>query len=61
MHSIAAEVPKEILMLFEHRNRYTLTSQQIAQHDARRTAAYNATCGFQWELGHRSMFLSRVA
>jgi hypothetical protein len=61
MHSIAAEVPKEILMLFEHRNRYTLASQQIPQHDARRTAADNATGRLQWWVGHKSMFLSRVA
>src|SRR4051812_36230313 len=43
MYRIAAEVAKEIVVLFDHRHFHAVTSEQIAEHHARGTAANNAT------------------
>src|SRR6266576_1253342 len=52
MHSIATEIAKEVLMLFQHRNCHPFARQQIAQHDACRTASYNAASCLQGDFEH---------
>src|ERR1700675_1382735 len=52
MHGVATEVAEEVLMFLQHCNRHALASQQVAEHDARRTASHYAASGFQRGIAH---------
>ena len=45
MHGVAAKIPKEIGMLFQHHGFDSGTAEQISQHHAGRAAADNAATG----------------
>ena len=43
MNRVAAKVAKEIFVLLQNRYFHALAREQIAKHDARRSAPHNAT------------------
>jgi hypothetical protein len=59
MHSVAAEIAEEVVVLFENSDLYTVASKQVTQHHAHRpTSDYAAGC-FQHVISHkRSVCLS---
>src|SRR5215471_12509341 len=61
MHGVAAEIPKEIVVLFEDGDLDTATSQQIAEHHAGRSTADDAA-GVLYDLRrHVTSLLFRVS